>query len=38
MGNNPIGETIIAYRTKDDIHVKYIYYDLKGKNRFPPVP
>ncbi len=35
MGNNTLGSTKITYVTKDKIPVSYIYYDLKGKNRFP---
>lgn len=38
MGNNTIGSTKISYTTKDKLSVEYIYYDLKGKNRFPPIP
>jgi hypothetical protein len=25
----------IKYRTKDGALISYIFYDLKGKNRFP---
>jgi hypothetical protein len=38
MGNNTIGSAKIAYNTKEKIPIEYIYYDLKGKNRFPPEP
>jgi hypothetical protein len=38
MGNNTVGSTKIHYMTKDKIEIDYIYYDLKGKNRFPPEP
>ena len=38
MGNNTVGSTRITYNTRDKIPVDYIYYDLKGKNRFPPQP
>ena len=38
MGNNTVGSTRINYQTRDKIPVDYIYYDLKGKNRFPPQP
>jgi hypothetical protein len=38
MGNNTIGSTRIAYTTRDRVPVDYIYYDLKGKNRFPTQP
>ena len=35
MGNNIVGSFKIRYFTKDKIPIEYIYYDLKGKNRFP---
>jgi hypothetical protein len=38
MGSNIVGSTKIAYQTKDKIPVEYIYYDLKGRGRFPSVP
>ncbi len=38
MGNNTVGSTRINYQTREKIPVDYIYYDLKGKNRFPPQP
>jgi hypothetical protein len=38
MGSNIVGSTKISYVTKDKIPVEYIYYDLKGKNRFPSCP
>jgi hypothetical protein len=38
MGSTVDGATKIVYRTKDNIKIEYIYYDLKGKNRFPPLP
>lgn len=38
MGNSATGSTRITYSTRDHIPVDYIYYDLKGRNRFPPVP
>lgn len=38
MGNNVVGSTKITYQTKGKIPVEYIYYDLKGKNRFPELP
>lgn len=38
MGNNSNGLTRIVYQTKDKIPIDYIYYDLKGKNRFPAIP
>lgn len=37
MGNTA-GSTKIIYHTKDHIPIEYIYYDLKGSNRFPTVP
>ncbi len=38
MGNHVVGSTKILYTTKDGVSIQYIYYDLKGKNRFPNVP
>ncbi len=38
MGSSIVGSTKIIYYTKDKIPIEYIYYDLKGKNRYPPVP
>jgi hypothetical protein len=38
MGSNAVGSTKIKYVTKDKIPVEYLYYDLKGKNRFPLCP
>ena len=38
MGSVIVGSTKISYVTKDKVPVEYIYYDLKGKNRFPPCP
>jgi len=38
MGNNVTGSTKIAYFTKDGTPIDYMYYDLKGKNRFPNPP
>ena len=38
MGSNIVGSTKISYMTKDKVPVEYIYYDLKGKNRFPSCP
>lgn len=39
MGNSTaIGSQPIVYTTRDNIPIEYIYYDLKGKNRFPPEP
>lgn len=38
MGSNIVGSTRITYYTKDKIPIEYIYYDLKGRNRFPPIP
>ena len=35
MGSSLVGSTKIYYTTKDNIPVEYIYYDLKGRNRFP---
>jgi hypothetical protein len=35
MGNNVPGSTKIAYTTKEGVQIDYLYYDLKGKNRFP---
>lgn len=29
------GSTEIKYQTKSGIPIKYIFYDLKGKNRYP---
>lgn len=38
MGSSVVGSTKISYYTKDKIPIEYIYYDLKGKNRFPNPP
>lgn len=38
MGNNTPGHTHISYQTIDKIPIDYIFFDLKGKNRFPAVP
>lgn len=38
MGSSVVGSTRISYYTKDKIPIEYIYYDLKGKNRFPNPP
>ena len=31
------GSTEFRYKTKTGIPIEYIYYDLKGSNRYPPV-
>ena len=38
MGNNTTGSTNFTYSLKTGEHVEFIYYDLKGKTRFPPEP
>ena len=38
MGNNVVGSTEFKYRLKTGENISFIYYDLKGKNRFPPEP
>ena len=38
MGQNAPGSTQIQYKTKDGIPIKYIFYDLKGKTRYPSEP
>jgi len=38
MGNKPTGSTIISYKIKGGKQVSFIFYDLKGKNRFPEEP
>jgi hypothetical protein len=38
MGNQVPGTKEIKYKTKDGIPISYIFYDLKGKNRFPTEP
>lgn len=35
MGQAVAGTREIKYKTKDGIPISYIFYDLKGKNRFP---
>ena len=37
MGNIS-GTTQISYKTKTDIPINYIFYDLKGKSRYPDEP
>ena len=32
------GTREIKYKTKDGIPISYIFWDLKGKNRFPTEP
>lgn len=38
MGQHASGSKQIKYKTKDGIPISYIFYDLKGKNRFPTEP
>ena len=38
MGGNISGSTEFNYRTKTGIPITYIFYDLKGKNRFTGEP
>lgn len=38
MGNQAAGTKEIAYKTKNGVPISYIFYDLKGKNRFPTEP
>ena len=38
MGQQVPGTKEIKYKTKDGIPIAYIFYDLKGKNRFPTEP
>jgi hypothetical protein len=38
MGSNIPGSKEIEYRTKNGITISYIFYDLKGKGRYPPEP
>lgn len=38
MGGNISGSTEFNYRTKTGIPITYIFYDLKGKNRFKGEP
>lgn len=37
MGNNQ-NNTVIEYWTKTGIKVSYLFWDLKGKNRFSEPP
>lgn len=36
MGNS--NTSTIEYSTKDGIDISYLFWDLKGKNRFPECP
>ena len=38
MGNKITGSTTFNYKTKSGRKVTFIFYDLKGKNRFPIEP
>lgn len=39
MGNNlPPGSEVLRYKTKTGIPIEYIFYDLKGKTRYPNTP
>lgn len=37
MGNSNTNNSI-HYTTKDGYNISYLYWDLKGKNRFPDPP
>lgn len=38
MGGNISGSTELNYRTNTGIPISYIFYDLKGKNRYTGEP
>jgi hypothetical protein len=38
MGNGVTGSTKFKYSLKTGEEVSFIYYDLKGSDRFPPPP